>query len=87
VQCAKQEGTTVIGGGVRDLSKAQRELIQDGEMMAGCPGHAEVTSVLGARGAGLTPREIVTSWNICPACQVFLENEGATLTGPRSARW
>jgi len=82
-----REGTTVIGGGVRDLSPAQRALIGDGEMMAGGPGHAEVTTVLGARGAGLTPQEIVTSWDICPACQTFLRNEGATLTGPRSARW
>lgn len=82
-----QEGTTVIGGGVRDLSPAQRALLQDGEMMAGGPGHAEVTTVLGARGAGLTPQEIVTTTNICPACQVFLRNEGATITGPRSAKW
>ncbi len=82
-----REGTTVIGGGVRDLSPAQRALVREGEMMAGGPGHAEVTTVLGARGAGLTPQEIVTSWDICPACQTFLRNEGATLTGPRSARW
>lgn len=82
-----QEGTTVIGGGVRDLSPAQRALLQDGEMMAGGPGHAEVTTVLGARGAGLTPQEIVTTTNICPACQVVLRNEGATITGPRSAKW
>lgn len=30
---------------------------------------------------------IVTTTNICPACQVFLRNEGATITGPRSAKW
>ena len=74
-------------GGVRDLGPGQRALIGDGEMMAGGRGHAEVTTVLGARGAGLTPQEIVTSWDICPACRAFLRNEGATLTGPRSARW
>jgi hypothetical protein len=82
-----REGTTVLGGGVRDLSPAQRALLEEGEMMAGGPGHAEATTVLGARGAGLTPQEIVTSWDICPACQIFLRNEGATLTGPRSAKW
>jgi len=82
-----REGTTVIGGGVRDLSPSQRALLEEGEMMAGGPGHAEVTTVLGARGAGLTPQEIATSWDICPACQIFLRNEGATLTGPRSAKW
>lgn len=46
-----------------------------------------MTAVNGARAAGLTPQEIVTSWNICSACQAFLEGEGATLTGARSARW
>jgi hypothetical protein len=83
-----QEGTTVIGGGVRDLSPAQRLTARAGELLTRQPGaHAEVTVVNGARAAGLTPQDIVTTWNICPACQAFLENEGATLTGARSARW
>lgn len=69
------------------LSGLQRAVLQDGEMMVGGPGHAGVTTVLGARGAGLTPQEIVMTANICPACQVFLRDEGATITGPRWARW
>lgn len=80
-----REGTTVIGGGVRDLSPAQRAVLQDGEMMARGPGYAEVMAVLGARGAGLTPQEIVLTTNNCPACQLSVRNERATITGPRSA--
>lgn len=83
-----REGTTVIGGGVRDLSPAQRALARDGDLLTRQPGaHAEVTVVNGARNAGLTPDEIVTTTNICPACQRFLEGTGATVTGPRSAGW
>ena len=78
----------MIGGGIRDLSPAQRALAQDGELMARQPGvHAEVTAVNGANAAGLTPQEIVTTRNICPRCQAFLEGEGATMTGSRSAKW
>ena len=56
--------------------------------MARQPGvHAEVTAVNGANAAGLTPQEIATTWNICPRCQAFLEGEGATMTGSRSAKW
>lgn len=83
-----REGTTIIGGGVRDLSPVQRALARDGELLTRQPGaHAEVTVVNGAQTAGLTPQEIVTTTNICAACQRFLESNGATITGPRSAGW
>ncbi len=55
--------------------------------MAGGQGHAEVTTVLGARGADLTPKDIVTTTNFCSSCRTFLEAEGATILGPRWARW
>jgi hypothetical protein len=83
-----REGTTVIGGGVRDLSPAQRALVRNGELLTRQPGaHAEVTVVNGAQNAQLTPQSIVTTTDICTACQQFLERHGASIIGPRSAGW
>lgn len=83
-----REGQTVLVGGGRDLSPAQRALAQDGEIVARSPGaHAEVTAVTGAQSAGLTPQGIGVSRPICPACQAFLEEPGATITSPTTAWW
>ena len=59
-----------------------------GDLIARSPGaHAEVTAVNGARGAGLTPQAIGVSRPICPACRGFLEQSGATIISPTTARW
>ncbi|NTW40946.1 MAG: RHS repeat-associated core domain-containing protein [Cellulomonadaceae bacterium] len=83
-----REGQTVLAGGGRDLSPLQRALVQEGEILAREPGaHAEVTAMNGARSAGLTPQGIGASRPICPACQGFLEESGATMTSPTTAWW
>ena len=41
----------------------------------------------GARSAGLTPQGIGVSRPICPACQMFLQDSGATITSPTTAWW
>ncbi|WP_257479121.1 RHS repeat-associated core domain-containing protein [Acidipropionibacterium jensenii] len=83
-----KEGPTVIGSGKRDIGPGQRALLSDNEIEARRPGvHAELTVVQEANKRGLSPNEVVTSWNICPSCQSFLKDEGATITGPRSAKW
>jgi tRNA(Arg) A34 adenosine deaminase TadA len=83
-----REGADVLAGGVRDLTPAQRALAGPGDVIGRLPGeHAEITALKAAGEAGLTPQGIVTTTNICPACQSALEEAGATITGPRSAWW
>ena len=83
-----RQATTVLAGGGRDLSPAQRALARAGEIVVRNPGaHAEVTAVRGAQGAGLAPQGIGVSRPICQACQAFLEESGATLTSPTTAWW
>lgn len=66
----------------------QRAIAREGDVLGRLPGeHAKVTALDAARRAGLTPAEIVTSTNICPTCRGILEEAGAPITGPRSARW
>ncbi len=82
-----REGSTVLASGGRDLNPVQRALAQSDEIIARpAPGvHAEVTAVMGARAAGLTPRAIGTSRPIRSACAEFLGNAGAVLTSPPTA--
>ncbi|MGC0370110.1 RHS repeat-associated core domain-containing protein [Microbacterium sp. SLBN-111] len=84
-----KEGTTIVGGGARDLNPAQVTVAtQDGAQVARSSGaHAEVTVVEYARDKGLTPQVIVATRNFCDRCTSFLESEGATIVGPRTARW
>jgi hypothetical protein len=78
----------VLAGGVRDLSPAQRALAASGDVLARLPGeHAEITALKAASEAGLIPRAIASTWDICPACRAALEESGAMLTGPRAALW
>ncbi len=82
------DGPDVLAGGGRDLNPAQRALAGENEVLAKQPGaHAEVTAVEHARANGLTPSAIGTSRDICPKCVPYLEESGATITGPRSAVW
>jgi RHS repeat-associated protein len=83
-----EEGVTVVGGGVRDLTAAQQQALADGEVGVALPGeHAEVTVLTAATESGLTPNAIGVSRPICPACQAEIEASGGTLTGSKTAVW
>jgi hypothetical protein len=82
------EGVDVLASGGTDLSRAQRALAKEGDLVSRSPGdHAEVTAVRAARAAGLRPRAIAVDRPICPPCQKYLQAEGATLGGPGDAWW
>jgi hypothetical protein len=82
------EGTNVLAGGGFDLSPVQRALADDEDLVARSPGeHAEVTAVKGALQEGLTRNDLGLSRPICAACQDYLEQSGATITGPTTASW
>ena len=81
-------GPRVIAAGTRDLAKVQRALLGPGEVAAKLPGaHAEATALHHATQNGLTARQLVTSWDICPACRALIDAHGGVVTGPRSAVW
>ncbi|MBV6390143.1 MAG: hypothetical protein JNIBNLAF_01809 [Nitrosomonas europaea] len=80
---------TIVAGGARDLTPAQRSLAQNlGMDTAKLPGaHAEVTAIQQAQqqGAGLQALEVTR--NICPSCVSFIESTGGKIVGERSAVW
>jgi RHS repeat-associated protein len=81
-------GGDIVGGGVRDLSPAQRAALKPGEIAAKLPHeHAEITVLQEAAKRGLKPKAIGTSRDFCPDCIKALEEAGATITGPRTAIW
>jgi hypothetical protein len=81
-------GGDIVGGGVRDLSPAQRAALNPGEIAAKLPQeHAEITVLQEAAARGLKPKAIGTSRDFCPDCIEALEEAGATITGPRTAVW
>jgi RHS repeat-associated protein len=85
---ATDEGVDVVGSGTRDLSPAQREALQSGEVAAKLAGeHAEVTVITHAQNTGLTPSTLASKWDICPTCQAFIEKAGGVLNDVRSAFW
>lgn len=75
-----KEGTDIIASGGVDLSKAQRALAEDGQILAKMPkAHAEVTAIEQARLSGLTPRQIVATRPLCPECRQAVINSGGTV--------
>ena len=83
-----REGTDVLAGGGRDLSREQRALAQEGDLLPRQAGaHAEVTAVEGAKAEGLTPEGIAASRPFCAECTEFLESSGATILTPTTAWW
>jgi hypothetical protein len=81
-------GGDIVGGGVRDLSPAQRAALKPGEIASKLPHeHAEITVLQEAAARGLKPKAIGTSRDFCPDCIKALEEAGATITGPRTAVW
>ncbi|WP_026096990.1 RHS repeat-associated core domain-containing protein [Ideonella sp. B508-1] len=82
------EGTRVLAAGGRDLSPAQRALMESGEVAAKLPGaHAEVTALQHAAQNGLTPAQMAVSRTICPTCRAAIEQSGGQLTSPTTAIW
>jgi RHS repeat-associated protein len=81
-------GGTIVAGGVRDLTPAQRALLGPGEIAAKLPGaHAEVTAIQAAQQAGLTPEAMAVTRVICPQCAAAIEAIGGALTSPTTAVW
>ncbi len=83
-----KDGSRIIASGGRDLSPAQRAVLEPGEIAAKLPGaHAEVTALQHAQAAGLSPSELVTTRTICPECAAYIESLGGRLTSSTSAAW
>ncbi len=58
----KRSSRNVLAGSGRDLSPAQRALVQDDDVPAGLPGaHAEITGMDAAGKAGLTPGQMAVT--------------------------
>lgn len=84
-----REGTDLIASGKRDLTPAQRALVQPGEQLAKNPSlHAETTLIEAAKAAGLTPQQIAVTRLICPDCTTaIVESGGTILPGGLGAAW
>jgi RHS repeat-associated protein len=82
------DGPRIIAGGGRDLTPAQRAMVGTGEVAARMPGaDAEVTALAHAEAAGLSPRAIGVTRDICPSCALVIQKSGGTLTSPTTAVW
>ncbi|MFI7367667.1 RHS repeat-associated core domain-containing protein [Streptomyces sp. NPDC050149] len=81
VAMSTEEGVDVFSGGVRDIRPVQRAALRDGDMEARMMNqHAEVTAVVRATQAGMTPKVLVSHpLPFCPPCRQFLEEEGFRL--------
>lgn len=78
----------IIAGGARDLTPAQRALLQAGEIAAKQPGaHAETTALAQAAKMGATPRALVATRDFCASCRIAIIKSGGQITSPRSAVW
>lgn len=84
----RTSGKDIVAGGARDLTPAQRLVLNQGETAAKLPGaHAEVTALKAAEAAGLHPKAIGVTRRICPECQQAIEASGGRLTSPTTADW
>ncbi len=84
----RTSGGTVVAGGARDLTPAQRALLGPGEIAAKLPGsHAEVTAIQAAKQAGLTPEAMAVTRPICPGCSAAIKASGGSVTSPKTAVW
>jgi hypothetical protein len=79
-------GDTIVAGGKRDLQPGQRSLLRPGERPAKLRGaHAEITTLYGAKKAGLIPRAFATTRPICADCAAAIEDAGGVLTSKTTA--
>lgn len=77
-----KEGIRVISSSERRLTPAQRAQLGKNEIEGVGVGHAEVTGVNAARGAGLTPTGTAASRPICTNCAGFLKDQGVNPLSP-----
>jgi hypothetical protein len=89
VAVVETDGPSVVGGGARDLNPDQQDMIDpETEMAAKMPrAHGEETAVTGAVNHGLIPHSIGTSMDFCDLCELFIQETGGIITGPRTAVW
>ncbi|MGW2239474.1 RHS repeat-associated core domain-containing protein [Streptomyces sp. NPDC001759] len=89
VAVVETDGPSVVGGGARDLNPDQQAMIDpQTEMAAKMPrAHGEETAVTGAVNHGLIPQSIGTSMDFCDLCELFIQETGGIITGPRTAVW
>ncbi len=83
-------GSDIISSsGKRDLTKAQKKLQRENEILAKLPGeHAEITALVEARKRGLEPKAIAVTTIICSECREVIEaTGGAVLPGGLKAIW
>jgi RHS repeat-associated protein len=77
---------TIVASGVRDLTPGQRAILSANETAARLlGGHAEVTALSAAQGAGLSPRALAATRPICLSCAAAIEAAGGRLTSPTTA--
>lgn len=77
-----QEGIRVVSSSEKRLRPAQRKLLGNNEVEGVGLGHAEVTGVNYARGAGLNPIGTAASRPICSDCQGFLKDQNVKPLSP-----
>ncbi len=83
-----RQGLDVVAGGARDLTPAQRAMLQAGEVAAKGPGeHAEITALKHAAGGGLAPQTMAVTRPICVDCKTAIEQSGGKVTSPTTAKW
>ena len=80
---------TVVGGGKRDLTPAQRAVLKPGETAAKAPGkHAEETVIQNAQRSGAKPQNMSVTRTICTGCQKVIKASGGTVGADgKSATW
>jgi RHS repeat-associated protein len=66
----------VVASNDNHLSPAIRESLNEGEIRAHGPGHAEVTAINFAKNKGLEVQSVAASRPICNNCEKFLEEKG-----------
>ena len=80
------DGRRVVGSGGRDLNRAQRGALLEGEIASKLPGeHAEITVLEEARKLGAQPGVLRTSRPFCDECRAAIEAAGGQLLGPQTA--
>ena len=80
---------TVVGGGKRDLTPAQRAALKPGETAAKAPAkHAEETVLENAKLSGAKPQNMAVTRTICQGCKKTIEASGGTVgSDGKSATW
>jgi hypothetical protein len=83
------EGTTLVGGGQRDLDPEQRFIARSlGLVDVRLSGqHAEITVLQAAKSMGVTPMDLAVTRPICDACADYIRSTGGRLTSHTMATW